>query len=363
MQWWTNPDRSKTIVGLHYVRALATMMVVAVHANVVVALPKYFGQRVLNGFFAWTAGEIDLFFIMSGVMMVIATHRADTGLPRIGLGEFFRRRAVRLVPMLWTAVLAFNIVYAIGRQGMVNPWESLRSMFFWPVGTVVPFVAWTIRYEVLFYLIFGLCFIAFRSFRWVGIAWFLSPLVLSILAAPPQAEDGTFLHFLLSPFALEFGAGVALGYIFLRDRSPIRFRHQLVTIIALMFAIRIGVYFLGARLSFGSTPFVLVMLPLCAGIVAIALKCEPVRCFAPLILIGDASYSIFLFHPHVVSPTVHVLSKLAPWLNAGCAAGIATAVAVGIGIWIHRLVETPLVRFANTRFQTVPSSGFSRKAA
>lgn len=356
MKLFEVPDRSRTIVGLHYVRALATIMVVVVHACLIVALPKYYGSEVLAGFFDPGAGEIDLFFLMSGVIMVIATHSATTLRPRSGVGDFLRRRAIRIVPMLWLAVLAFNLIYLVGRGETVDPMESLRALVFWPVGSVVPFVAWTIRYEVLFYLIFALCFIARPKLMPLAVLWFVSPLLISLVAQPPKAEDGTFLHFFFSPFNMEFGAGVALGFAYLRRGAARPFRHQLLAIVVVLAAMRTAVWWAGPSAVFASTPFVLALLPAGIVVVLLALKTDPIRAFRPLIFIGDASYSIFLFHPHVVSPVVQVLARVAPSLPPGLAAAVATLAAIGVGSLIHVLIEKPLVRVANMRFHTLPKA-------
>ena len=68
---------------------------------------------------------VDLFFVLSGFLItaLLLGERRTTG--RIGLGQFFRRRGLRLLPALW-AFLAMHALYAWAtnfsmRAGMLSP--------------------------------------------------------------------------------------------------------------------------------------------------------------------------------------------------------------------------------------------------
>ncbi len=74
-----------------------------------------------------------------------------------------------------------------------------------------------------------------------------------------------------------------------------------------------------------------------------------------MVFLGDASYSIFLFHPLAISPVEHLLKTHAAWMSAELVFAIAILTGVAFGSLIHILIERPLVKFANLKFHTIPS--------
>ncbi|MER8409625.1 acyltransferase family protein [Mesorhizobium sp. M1307] len=102
-----------TISGLHYLRAIATVLVVITHNVSAASLDKYFGPGMLTTFFTSGGGEVDFFFMMSGFIMVVTATNSATGAPRYTPLEFLFRRAVRLLPMLYLAVAFFNVALII----------------------------------------------------------------------------------------------------------------------------------------------------------------------------------------------------------------------------------------------------------
>lgn len=348
------PER-RTIAGLHYVRAAATLMVAIYHADVTNALGKYFGHRAFHGFFTPVAGEIDLFFLMSGVIMVVATHDRKTKLPRIDAAEFWWRRAIRLLPLLWLAVLLSSILIFLVHPADFVIGPTLRGLFLWPVGEVIPFTAWTIRYEVMFYIVFGMFFLLWPKLIFLAVAWFTAPLALALVGQAPICEDGEFFHFFFSPYNMEFGAGVAVGMIYLRSPQFLKFDYSLGVIIALVLSIRCGLWlYPGPAMSAYSTFHVFLLMAPCLLIVSFALWTEPSRTFKPMIFLGDASYSIFLFHPVAVSPVLILLKKAAPSLNPDISFALAAIAGIGFGCAIHVLIEKPLIKHANMKLHSLP---------
>ena len=63
-------------------------------------------------------------------------------------------------------------------------------------------------------------------------------------------------------------------------------------------------------------------------------------------MLGNASYAIYLFHPHAVSGSLGVLARVTPWMPRAALVLIVVLVATGFGVAVHLLVEKPLVRYA-----------------
>ncbi len=331
--------KRQNIVGLHYLRAIATLLVVVNHAVDTASFEKYFGPGLLTSFFHGGAGEIDFFFMMSGLIMVTSATDAVTGRPRLSAGEFLKRRAQRIVPMLWVAVILFNLAFFCA-YGWIDIAASLRTLTFWPVGDVVPFVAWTIRYEVMFYLVFSLCFLGQHWLRPLFFLWCAGSLLRALAGDGVTVDDGTLVGFLFSPYNIEFGIGIALGLLMRRWNWSMHLPFQLAIMIA--FAILLRMFVRYFDLHPGSLEMILSIAPFCIAMMLIAVHTTPRSVSRVTMLLGDASYSIFLLHPVFMSPVLIALTKVTPEISSAIAAAIATIIAVALSCVAHIWIERPL---------------------
>ncbi len=158
---------------------------------------------------------VTYFFVLSGFVMM-AAHRRDFG--RWGaVPHFWWRRACRIYPMYWLALglVALIIDSAMPAQRIFN----LVSL--WPVPSpefVSP--AWSLRYEMAFYIMFGLCLMPYAGRLllavWVfSVFWLWRPAFMqgfllckpTILLGPFSAHVPAFF----SPFEFYFFMGLAAG--------------------------------------------------------------------------------------------------------------------------------------------------------
>src|SRR5262245_21275262 len=143
------PERSRrSLLSIQILRAAAALGVVLAHI---------FPSAVIG-----TAG-VDLFFVISGFIMVYASDRLfeRRDAPRI----FFLRRLARIVPLYWavTAVLvAYPLLAGVDLAAVsLSPGVILGSFLFFPVprpdGSLLPvhFLGWTLDYEMFFYVVFA----------------------------------------------------------------------------------------------------------------------------------------------------------------------------------------------------------------
>ncbi|MFV0281733.1 MAG: acyltransferase family protein, partial [Rhodoblastus sp.] len=184
------------LLSIQALRALAAAMVVFHHAqNDAARIAAENGadfSRVL--ILPWAAG-VDLFFVVSGFVMVLSAEKlfAAPG----GASQFLRRRIARIMPLYWLATAIFALAAlrgaAAGKQLAPSLSEILASFAFlpWPRGLdgaprPVHSLGWTLEYEMFFYCVFA-CFVWLPRLRAVaGIAAFLGALAIANAVLAPQ---------------------------------------------------------------------------------------------------------------------------------------------------------------------------------
>lgn len=122
----------------------------------------------------WVFGTsgVDLFFVISGFIVVVTTAGVDTK-----PFDFWRRRIVRVVPLYWLLTLLMVTVALIApglfKTLKVAPETVLQSLLFIPhfsqsfSGVVWPLLVpgWTLNFEMFFYALFGLALILPPRYR------------------------------------------------------------------------------------------------------------------------------------------------------------------------------------------------------
>lgn len=330
----TAVGQGATFDGIQYLRAIAALMVVVHHAR------HYYGE--VPGWTDFGSRGVDIFFVISGFIMVHATRAFD---PVRDAGQqaldFFVRRAIRVVPLYWLALLYQNRSFFLeGNVGLgiladflfVPRYSWTFPTQIWP--TLVP--GWTINYEMLFYLLFGLALLFGRR-RYAALVGAIGVLVLiggiwSFESAP--------LKFWTDSVLGEFALGVGVYFLFSRS--------QWVPGRGLLWAaMLLGIA--GLAVPNQGVPRLLADGPFAAMVVWSGLYLG--RFLKPrrgLSLLGDASYSIYLTHVFAFPPCYALCNALGladpTPANIALALGLCTTVAVALGVAVHLFIEKPLLR-------------------
>ena len=123
---------NRYLVNIQALRGVAASLVVLSHLGVVEA--KYGGDTILPGETILGFSGVDLFFVISGFIMVHVT-RGDFGAPRKA-GAFLFSRFTRIYPLYWLVSL-FLIVVWLRWPDMVfasatgSP-DLIKSLALWP---------------------------------------------------------------------------------------------------------------------------------------------------------------------------------------------------------------------------------------
>ena len=204
---------SRTFETVRALRALAALLVILQHAFEVFSLRS--GQPPV----AWDAGSfgVDIFFVISGFVMVCATQGRPAG--PTGAWQFLHRRLLRIVPPYWFWTLAkIGSVLAVPSLALQTKlsWGFVAASFaFIPWNhdnkPVLP-VGWTLTHEMTFYLLF------------TAVLWLRLPLLKSltpifaavaVLGLFRDPAVGPAWWTIANPIIIEFLFGVAIGKLVL----------------------------------------------------------------------------------------------------------------------------------------------------
>jgi exopolysaccharide production protein ExoZ len=310
---------------------------------------------------------VDVFFVISGVVMVVTTYRR---LEQTGTGKrFVIHRISRIYPpyLFLTAILT---VYWIARpNATINSHSGgvdlLGSYTLWPSVKGLPFVqvSWSLSYEMMFYLVF-FCMIIFVTKSWFPralILWSLA--VFAGCATIALDSSGALLRafpraaFLFSPLVLEFVAGCFIGLAFLK----VKFVAGRISVIvaAGLFTLEAAVFQIGNYETINGPIFrVLLFGPPAAFLVygLLAWEGETRSLQVPrwVIRCGDMSYSIYLVHLLVVHFAYRYTwgvfdhTGLRPLFMV-----FAAAVAIGASVIFYKLIEKPFSLWTRLRLEEI----------
>jgi exopolysaccharide production protein ExoZ len=298
-------------------------------------------------FLPWDA-SVDIFFVISGFVMVYASTRlfARPG----GVRLFVGRRLARIVPLYWIATTLVLLV-AFARPGALS--EPLgggigyivASYLFipWlrPDGFIQPVfrLGWTLNYELLFYTLFALFLPLPRRYAAACVSAALVALAASGMLFRPAMPQ---LVFWTDPIVVEFAAGMLVATMLLAGtRLGMSARAAMALCGVAM------LYFEGR--SDGPWRLVTYGVPATLFLAAGVLGRPGGRITTAMrlgVLLGDASYAIYLVHPFPMRALREVWARLHWTGMAGilsyilCTLLLSCAAAVVLHLWL----EMPLTR-------------------
>ncbi|MCJ2064898.1 acyltransferase [Methylobacterium sp. J-088] len=335
-------QRREKFGGIQAGRAVAAILVVFAHAGTIIAEPRFYGAEPFGGLLRQFGVGVDFFFVLSG-FIIAWVHWGDIG-RRERLPTYARNRFLRIYPPYWGVLLPLSFLYFLfpnaGIPSQHDPVNFVFSFLLAPY-TKPPIhsVAWTLVHEMIFYVIFGLLIRLGARAVWILPIW-----ALGILAVYPVLDSLPFpLTVLLNPYNLEFliGIGTALTLMHIRVRVP-----ELVAVVgsifflsAMLFGAQLLDHQLAARLVFGSAAALFIL-----GIV----ERERSRGLAVppfVLLLGAASYAIYLIHGLALSAVVHV-TVLATGRTLPIVAVLVLLVVAATltGVVYHLVYEKPVSR-------------------
>ncbi len=316
--------------ALQYLRAVAAIAVVYSHAAIQVDSYKHYLSEL-------GAFGVDIFFVLSGFIMVYISKPTDTPL------AFFKNRFRRVVPLYWffTLLMASILLFmpSIFKNSTFDLTASLQSLLFIPHFSIAqkemvwPILApgWSLNYEMYFYALFALSLLLARQYR----VWFVGACIFAVFAlANLSGSKSAISLFYSDAIVFEFLFGMVLAIVFLKGMKVSNKAAWLMIVFG--FALLIASFPIPRIIGYGIPALMIV-----AGTLYCRIPNVPF-----LVMLGDSSYALYLCHIF----TLGVCRKVIPpflgdsFASALIFAILATLICIVSGIVVHFAIDNWLLR-------------------
>lgn len=297
---------------------------------------------------------VDIFFCISGFMIMFSTHKST--------GHFMKKRLIRILPLYYLMTIGTFLLLllfpSMFENTTANPSFLIKSLLFIPFdiggGILQPLmrIGWTVNCEIFFYLLFYLAFHISHRYRGLICSGFLGLLVLLNQVLP---HDFAPLRFYGDYFMLEFVLGILCYYtaewlynLHQKEKLP-----RILSPLCLLTAIGIWILLTFTkptinilefrRLIYWGIPAMLLVL--CAFIAGLTIPTPK-----PLVKLGNISFSIYLIHYYPVMFLDRVIfdfSSATPFSIFGVVLSLAVCLISSYISWY--LIENRLTKLLLTK--------------
>ena len=333
------------LIYLQYLRGFAALMVVYFHISIQgnslsmdsIILPE-FGEL-----------GVDLFFVLSGFIMVYITEQKN-----VTAVTFLKERFLRIAPLYWLLTLLastvalilpellksteFNLVHFFMSLTFIPVIHPIFNQQVWPV--VIP--GWTLNYEMYFYLLFSLSLLCSKQSKVITLTVLMTCVFILVRYFYTEALAFTWFYGDLIVYEFIFGGmiGVLINKGIYSQRAVISFT---IVIISVVMFLALPQTDLSRLFHFGIPAALLIY-----GLVSLNLI-WPIYINQWLTLLGDSSYSLYLSHVFVITFVRVLLSKLLPndsELLVPLFIILSFSLSLAVAVFTYAYIEKPLGRWS-----------------
>ncbi|MGB7371030.1 acyltransferase family protein [Erythrobacter sp.] len=337
-------ERESKVESIQLGRGLAASIVAVSHIAFGYADHIGPGLGVANCVALPAQAAVCLFFIISGYVMVISSHRLygkDNA-----LRVFLIRRAVRILPSWWIASVSLACVF-LWLDLSFDAREFVLSLVLIPYDTAgfagrpsfLLWPGWTLFYEMVFYLLFGL---ALGFGRTAAIATASAAILALVLCGAILNPAAAWVVSLTRPVFLLFLVGMFLA-IFRENGRALPWVARW-TLVAAGAAASIFVTEPEGAAGLGFDYLVWAGLPAACFAAALLGGSLKVPCFLIMDRFGDTSFALYILHV----PLAHIWINIFP-LQFGAWPFLLSAIVfvLGVSYAFFMLLERSLTRKLN----------------
>lgn len=314
-------------------RAISVLMVLAFHTGDIIWVP-------LNGYLGVT-----VFFVISGMLITTLLLREEDRNGKVSVRNFYIRRAFRIFPLYYLALLIFSVLVIVFGLG-ANPDNYLDRLPLLAIylgefaGSGTFSHSWSLGIEEKFYLVWPLLLFVTVTVRKLR-GWIISFLLIASIASVITDE--------LSYFAIytPILAGSLLALLMHNERTfYIIFKLTTLIPLIIIWIITIVLLLTNNEDSYIHIPFSIAIMLLLPSLLIGPYSIRKILKSKILAFIGTRTYAIYLFHPLVIAIVDKVIiegsSSLLIQALRLCVISVLT---LGVADVLFRFMENPLIRF------------------
>jgi peptidoglycan/LPS O-acetylase OafA/YrhL len=324
-------------------RAVAAILVMIFHGSQMIE--EQLGYSFLNYFFMAGFSGVDIFFVLSGFIILYTSHNSN-----YTIAQFLKRRFIRIYPIYWVVsfLLVLYFVFAPNPDQAYKTDVSfiLSSLTLFPQEKYIVGIAWTLSYEIIFYIVFAFTYLLNpRYLLYIFILWISMILMTDFFGI----KSGIFaVDALLNPIIINFAFGCLIAYIFIHKHDFEKWRLILFSGI-LLFAISWVLYYVIVKddpTAFTAPISRVYLFGFPSALIILGTAYSGSFDNKLLVYLGDASYSLYLIHGTVLSVLLKLILYfgLAALFNNIIGALLIFAATIIAGCLIYKMVEKPLIR-------------------
>lgn len=339
------------LLSLQMLRAVAALVVMWSHSIIELERISGVDLAAISPILRMGRVGVDVFFVISGFVMVYVS--VDGFSRPKETKRFLLRRIARVVPVYWfytSLVLLIGIIAPKLLRGLdLSPLYVAASYLFIPMqpsdgGEMHPLfgLGWTLNYEMFFYVLFAPLLLLTLNRAMIVLNLIFLSLVFCGLWLEPA--DGAFWFWTRS-IILEFVSGALLAVIFIKG-----LRHETTSAIVMVGVAIIWLFVMATYWNRGNSDVRFLVTGIPAILIAAAfiltkpssLDLTTQSITRMFLLLGDASYSLYLVHMFVIRALtlllpVGILGNLYPYLFLLITFVISAIVAIAS----YKIIEKP----------------------
>lgn len=367
---------NKYLSSIQSLRGIAALLVVFHHSYRAFLNYEGFENPTfsnIRSFEMFGAVGVDIFFVISGFIMVVVASPYLTRQKNVR--DFILRRIIRIYPLyiIMTGILIILAFYmsigstvikiltanfsSISLPNDLLPHRLIGSVLFIPtfntLGKVQPIlgVGWTLFYEMLFYIIFAIGLLLGRKM----LLPFLGATLISLLVLFSTGTS-SFHVFFSNSITLEFLFGTIIGLFYVQGKN-INNKYLIILLGSAISLFLITIFF---EFDYDKLRFIYWGIPATLLVYASVNLERNERVSRPswLLMLGDASYSLYLIHTILISQVIMRIfyySKItspATWLTNSII--LATSfLCVIASLYAYKYLEKPIHNYLIKRYRSL----------
>jgi peptidoglycan/LPS O-acetylase OafA/YrhL len=337
-----NNSKSQYLDVLQVFRGIAALMVVLHHTIGSLRYYHKIDYPFLNYIGYLGKFGVDFFFVLSGFIITYSAFNKYEQ-PK-ALSHYIKNRLLRIyVPYLPIGIFMF-LIYTLlpGFSNGNRDISILTSLTLIPNGNPALSVAWTLSYELCFYLLFSISFFSKKVWNSFVLCWFVSIIICTYSPLSSlQILGNPFLKILFSPYNIEFILGFGLALLVVQKiQLNTNFVYFVLILVVISFFYctfnHLKLFVFDVNLLFSIIAFLCIFIAISVGNLNINKA-------SVVMMVGNATYSIYLIHNPLQMVLIRFFPKITSILSVSIALIIVVVLSSGVGYGYYLIFEKKVI--------------------